>query len=77
MSAGVLVPPVKVVVNKYNFAQQNATVIINSICMFSPYEDNKIDFALLGGHSCSWIFNNTDERDSAMQGIYDQLGVIE
>lgn len=55
----------------------NKPIDIPTICMFTPSGDCWIDFALLDGQHTSWEFYNVDERDSALNSIYDQLGVIE
>lgn len=79
--AGVLIPPVRVttilMLDDTKEDHYNPTITINSICMFGESGQQSINFALLGGHSALWCFPSKRQRDLAIQGIYDQLGVIE
>lgn len=72
---GVLVPPVKFVGGGKDI--YNPNIIVSSICMFGYANDKAISFSLLNGHLVEWRFNYKEQCDLAMQGIYDQLGVIE
>lgn len=68
----VLIPPFDTL-NTFN----NPVVMIHHICMFNYAGEASINFALLNGGLVTWQFESEFDCNEAMQGIYDQLGVIE